>query len=278
VSDTTGMDINQALGQSHELKEALGGGGFGEFMEQNAKLLFAIFVVIMLGALGYVGYQFVQKHQERIAQDDLSPAEEKFNKMKDGFEQAKMQALMPGMAPKDDKTVQAKPATGNLEQDYGSVLTDLEKVARERAGTSAGAQAAILLADTYISYKQPEKAIEMAKIPAERLSSSNTLASLARVLWGTALADKGDCGQAVGVWQAVIDSKNDKFLHPDVGLRSGLCYEKLGQLDKAAEMYRKVSAEAGDSAAGQTAKGLLRALEMKMKTTPAAEAGKGGAA
>ena len=248
-----------------ELNSALGGGTFAEFVERYAKLIFAVFIIAVLAGFGYVGLQFLQRRQERAASEAFFPPEERFTKIKTGFDQAKMNKLMPGLTTKDPKTADAKPATGNLDQDYGSVITDLDKVAHERAGTSAGAQAAIMLAETYLNYKQPDKAADIARLPAEQMGSSNTLSQLARVLWGTALADKGDCQAAVKVWQPILDSKRDKFLVPDVSLRSGTCYEQLNQPDKAAEMYRRVTSEGAESVAGQTAKGLLRALEVKTK-------------
>lgn len=245
------------------LKQALGGGSGWDFVENNAKLIAALIVVAVLGGLGYVGFQYVQKRQERAASTAFYAVEARYTKLKDGFDRARLQNLMPGMAPKDSPD--AKPSTGNLEQDYGTVITDLEKVARDHAGTSAGAQAAILAAETYLAYNQPDKAIEIAQVPAKNMSGKNMLASLSKVMWGSALAAKGDCQTAVGIWQQVVETKQVGFLHPDVNLRTGICYEQMNQLDKAAEMYRKVTSEASESVAGQTAKGLLRAIEMKNK-------------
>lgn len=247
-----------------------------DFFEENAKLLAVLVVVAILAGLGYVGFQYVQKRQERSAQDAYYAVEARFTKLKEGYDRAKLQALMPGSVPPADAKNESKPASGNLEQDYGSVLGDLEKVAREHAGTTAGAQASILLGETYLEYKQPEKAVEIAQVSAKSLGAGSLAGSLSRVLWGNALAAKGDCQAAVGVWQQVIDNKEASFLHPDVSLRSGVCYESLNQPEKAAEMYRKVTAEGGNSAAGQTAKGLLRALEMKPKNAASANQAKQG--
>ena len=112
-------------------------------------------------------------------------------------------------------------------------------------------------------YKQPEKASEFAQMAATKLPKDHTLGLLATVLWGNALAAKDDCQGALGAWQKVLDSKSASFLQSDVSVRSGVCFEKLGQNDRAAEMYRKAAGATGESASSTTAKGLLRALEMK---------------
>ena len=179
-----------------------------------------------------------------------------------------MQGLLPQASGSVSGSVSGKtatPASGDLEKDYGAVISDLETVARKRAGTTAAAEASILLADTYLNYKKPERAVEFAQLASEKLGSRNTLSALARVLWGTALADQGDCQKAVGIWQDVLDRKELAYLHGDVSLRAGLCFEKLNQNDKASEMYRKASLEGGKGSTSQTAKTYLRALEFNTR-------------
>jgi len=247
------------LNQSHELREALGNGGFGEFVENNAPIMGALFAIVVIAAVIYEGVQFVQKRHELSAATAFYQVETQYSKLKEGFDRAKMQNFMPSAKANASTTV----ANGDLQKDYGTVLPELKKIATENAGTTAGAQAAMDLADIYINYNQPEKAVEYAKNAAERLSSRNTLAPLARVLWGTALAQKGDCATAVTVWQQVLDNKSAAFLSSNVSLRSGLCYEKMNQNDKAAEMYHRVVADAEQTSDGQTAKTYLRAIDLK---------------
>ena len=251
------------VNQSHELREALGNGGFGEFVENNAPILGALFAIVVIAVVIYEGVQFVQKRHELSAATAFYPVETQYSKLKEGYDRAKMQNFMPSA--KAATPTQA--ATGDLQKDYGTVLLELEKIANENAGTTAGAQAAMDLADIYINYKQPEKAVDYAKSAAEKLSSRNTLAPLARVLWGTALAQKGDCANAVTVWQQVLDNKSAAFLHSNVSLRSGLCYEKMNQNEKAAETYHRVVADAEQTSDGQTARTYLRAIDLKNSMT-----------
>lgn len=239
------------------------------WVEDHAKILAAVLVLLVIAGLAHVAFHSYWDRQERKAQAEYFAAESKFAKIKEGFDRAKYKGLIPPSKTNPEKA--DTPATGDLAKDYGSVLPELEKVARERSGTAAGAQAAILVGETYLEYKQADKAAEFAEMPVKALSKSNVLNPLGRVLWGNALAAKNDCAGAVKVWQDVLDDKNTAFLHGEVGLRSGICYESMNQPEKATEMYRKVTLEDAQSASATTAKGLLRALEVRGAKAPVSE-------
>lgn len=265
VSTNTGASKDQPISSSIRPTDAVQASlasGVG-FLEKNSKLFIALLVVALLAGLGYMGFQFVSSRQEKAAQEAYYAVESEYSKIREGFDRAKFSALIPQDA--NAEAPKSEPPTGDLQKDYGKVIAGLETVAREHQGTAGGAQAAILAAEIYLLYNQPEKAAELAQIPAQSLPSNHILGNLSKVLWGSSLATKGDCQAAVGVWQGVLDTKSASYLHPDVSLRSGVCYENLNQPEKAAEMYRKVTAEAADSAPAATAKGLLRALELKSK-------------
>jgi predicted negative regulator of RcsB-dependent stress response len=229
------------------------------WLEDNAKIVIALIVVAIIVGVAYAAWQGVANHQERVAQEEYYKVEAPFMKKREAFEKNKFKAFMP--PDQADKTP-GETASGDIAKDYGPMITGLESTAHEYAGTAAGGQAAILAAETYLQYKNPDKAIEYAQIPALKLPKDHTLALLGRILWGNALSAKGDCQSALSTWQPILDTKTAEYLAPDVNLRMGVCLEKLGQNDRAAEAYRAASKN-GDSPAGQSAKGLLRSLELK---------------
>lgn len=230
------------------------------WIEKNAKLLAGLIAVAILVGIGFIISEWLGSRAERKAQEAYYAIEAKYTKIKEGFDRAKLGALA-----QDTKEKPQLPS-GDLNKDYGTISSELESFARENAKTSAGAQAAILAANLYLTYQQPEKAVEIAQIPATNLSGNRLLANLAKILWGSALADKGDCNGAIKVWGEVLNNSAMTALHGDAALRTGLCYEALNDTDKAREFYLKVTAQSEDSGAAATAKGLLRALEAK---TPA---------
>ena len=236
--------------------------GFWSWIEKNSHVVVIALELAVVGALGTSVWNWWTARMEKKVQESFYTVEAKYTKIKEGFDRAKFKAMMPAMVQKDDKTNDPA-ATGDLAKDYGSIPGDLEKIAREHAGTAAGAQAAILGADLYLAHQQADKAIELAQIPAKSMGDKYMLANLAKILWGSALANKGNCSEAVQIWKQVIDNGAMTFLHADASLRSGLCYEALNDTAKAREMYQKVTAQGDDSTAAATAKGLLRALDMK---------------
>lgn len=244
------------------------------WVEHNGHLVIGVIVVLVLGASAWTTVRWLNKRAERKAQDAYYAVEAKFTKLRDDFEKGKFKKFMPAEQVKAADAEVGKIATGNLEQDYGSVMTELDSFARERVGTTAGAQAAILASATYLEYKQPEKAIELGRLTTEKLGVKSLMGQLAAVSYGNALVAKGDCASAIAAYQKVLDRPDAAYLHSDLNLRAGICFEKLQQNDRALEMYRKAAANggqaAGQSAVAQTAKGLMRALEVKMRTTSAA--------
>lgn len=241
----------------------------GKWMEDNIRVLAGVIAILILAGIGFVVSQWLDNRAERRAQEAYYSIEAKYTKIRDEFDRARFAALAPNA--NSNAAVNAKQPTGDLEKDYGTIPSELEAFARENAKTSAGAQAAILAANLYLTYQQPDKAIEIAKIPATNLSDNRLLTNLAKVLWGSALADKGDCNEAIKIWGTVLENKAMTSLHGDVALRTGLCYEALNDTDKAREFYRKVVAHSDDTSAATTAKGLLRALEAKTPTTSNAQ-------
>lgn len=236
------------------------------WVEKNALTVGGIILVGLLILTGVTVKNWLNTRAERKAQDAYYSAERKFSKVKEGFDRAKMHSMMPAaVAAKDGKNPEVA-ATGDLEKDYGAVLPDLEKIVQTQSGTSASAQAAILLAETYLAYNRPEKAAAVTELAAKNLTVNSILGALVRVQLGSGLAAKGDCKEAVNVWGQVLTNASSKFLHADVSLRSGICFEQINDIQKAKEMYQKAAAEAGpESSISSTAKGLARALDLKTK-------------
>mgnify|MGYP001046721616 CR=1 FL=1 len=231
----------------------------GSWIEKNVRLLAGLLALIIVLVIGYIITDWFNVRAERKTQEAYYALEAKYAKIKDGFDRAQLGEI----AAAGSSIPKPQQPTGDLRKDYGAIPNELETFARENAGTVAGAQAAILAANLYLTYRQPEKAVEIAQIPATKLSEKRLIANLAKILWGSALADKGECSEAIKVWGEVLNNSAMTSLHADAALRTGLCYETLNQPDKAKEFYQKVMSISEDSSAASTAKGLLRALEIK---------------
>ena len=242
---------------------------FWSFVEKHLKSFITFFVALILISVGYIAKNHFDKKSEKQAVNELYFLETPVLKAKEAFDRAKLTPAddlaasekASGKAPAKET---AQRASGDLQKDYGANFTSLEAFASSHKKYVAGAEAALIVAGIYTDYAKPEKAIEVLSPIAEQFQSGGPrlIYALIEMSLGTALATKGDCNAAVAAWQKIIQDDKQKFLAPDAYLKSGVCYETLGDAAKAKEHYEKASA-AGESSVAKTAKTLLRAMEVK---------------
>ncbi len=247
------------------------------FLEKYKILLGVTLGLLIVGTVVRLTFDHFQERTELKGADALYSVEAGFLKAREGFERAKMEAMAPTPPKSDEKPEDKKepnvPATGDLEKDYGASVAGLEQVVKDHPNTGGGAQAALLLAEVYLEYKQPEKALPPLEKVESHLNKSGMLYGLVHMMHGTILATVNNCASAVQKWEAVVGNEASKHLHPDALLKSGICYESMKQNDKAMAAYQRLMSEYVDSTAAQTAKTLLRVLNLQQNTSAAPTAG-----
>lgn len=235
---------------------------FVEFLEANKGLVAGLVVIAALAGVGVVGWEFFSERKEISAQESFYSVEKTYSEKREKFDQAKYGALTGGKVDEMIKAGTAVRASGDLAKDYGTTIEELEAFASEHKGTTAGVQASLLAAETRIQYQQPDQAAASLDTAVKSTKANSLVGGLARMAQGNAQAVGGHCDQALKSWEEVLAAKDIAFLHSEAALRSGLCLEKAGDKPKAIEMYRKASGESEKSTSAQTAKTLLRALEL----------------
>lgn len=255
----------QSLPTRDALQEAML--GLVEFLEKNSVAVAAVVGLFVLGGLGYVGFDVYSTKKQKSAQEALYSVEKPFSDRRDKFDQAKFAALSAaaGQDVKMDELIKAGTAvvaTGDLTRDYGTLVDELEAFAKKYSGTTAGVQAALMAAETRLQYKQADQALATLEISVKSTKATSLMGALSRMATGNAQAAAGQCDLALKSWESVLAVKEQSFLHSEAALRAGLCLEKSGDKVKAQEMYRKASSDSEKSSAAQTARSLLRALEL----------------
>jgi len=230
--------------------------GLVEAMAKHKAIVIAVVAAVAVGGIGYAANGALKSRAELKAQNAFFPIEKSYTEKREKFDQAKFADLT------GQKAESAVKASGDLAKDYGTLVEELEAFAKAHAGTAAGVQAAMIAAETRLAYNQAELAGSTLDSLVKETKSTNLMGALVRMANGNAWAQAGKCDQAVKAWEQVLATKEISFLHGEAALRSGLCLEKTGDKTKAAEMYRKASGESERSSASQTAKALLRAIEM----------------
>lgn len=232
-----------------------------EWTAQHSNLVLGLVGVFILAGGGYSVYQWMQISAEKKLQSQYFSIEKQYLEKKTKFDQFAAKQAEPVKAEKNKKVEDnedkgLKP-TGDLDQDYGSVLAAFEKFVTEKPASSAAKMSALQAAGIYLSYKQPEKAIAVLN---KVRGSGDTLSAMVFSQMGTAFADKGDCKSAIDTWSKVLSNKKVGFLYPEVKLKQGICYEALKDVASAEKLYMEVK-EANAGSISSSAENYLRALK-----------------
>ncbi len=230
--------------------------GLIELLAKNKVIVGGILLLGLLGFVGWTAMDAVRSRGELKAQNAFFTLEKQYSEKKEQFDQARFAELA------GQKQEGLTKPSGDLTKDYGTLIDELETFAKAHTGTAAGAQAAMMAAETRIAYNQADRATETLEAVAKGSKTSTLVGALARMAAGNTFAAAGKCDQAVKAWEEILATKAATFLHGEAALRAGLCLEKSGDKAKATEMYRKASADSERSSTAQTAKALLRAIEM----------------
>jgi tetratricopeptide (TPR) repeat protein len=103
--------------------------------------------------------------------------------------------------------------------------------------TRAGRMALLYRGRVYLDRKAYDQAIADFE-DAEKHSSAEFLTTLALNALGTTHMAKGDYEQAIEAFQRVLAS-DEEWITPFVFVRMGMCWEHVGNHEKAAEVYRR---------------------------------------
>lgn len=206
----------------------------------------AAFVVIGVGVS--IANYFSEK-KEISQQEKYFLLEKTYTEKKRGFEEAARaemtQAAQAQQAKKDKKAAPtfdpSKKASGDIQKDYGPVITGLESFVSDSPNTKAAQMAALNLTDIYLTYKKNDEALATLQKVEKGLDKEGVLSGLVWMQMGNILAEKADCKGAVEKWQVLVNNKNFAFAHDEAKLRMGLCFESMNDLAKAEELYTEVS-------------------------------------
>lgn len=125
-------------------------------------------------------------------------------------------------------------------------IASLEKVKVDFADTPSAVTAAIGIADKLWSAGQQDESIAALKEILEKFPQ-HPASVVAQNTLGHRLMTQGKNADATVAFQAVVDRENERFLAPSAMIAMGDIAKKEGKLEKASELYKKVSTEFKDS-------------------------------
>jgi tetratricopeptide (TPR) repeat protein len=138
----------------------------------------------------------------------------------------------------------------------GKPVIGLVEIVKNYEGTKPGKVAALYAGNCFISLNKYAEAVKYFKISAESESA---------IIMEGANSGLGACSETDGKFEEAIQHyEKAVLLSKTPGTRNryqyfqGLCYEKIGQKDKAEKIYREIVAENGSEFVGMAKGGLIR--------------------
>lgn len=236
-----------------------------EWTTQHSKTVITTIVVLAALGGGYSAYTSMQDKKEREIQEVYYKVEKDYLEKKAKFDQFEQESKKPKdlKAKKDtaEPTPQGIKASGNFDEDYGTIATSFWEVINKAPKSQAAKMAALHLSDINSQYKRSNEAI--AVLTKVDTKSTDLLSAMILSQLGSRIADENNCKEALKFWDMVTAKKEYKFMHSSVMLNQGLCYENLGDVAKADETYAKIEKDFKDSGVAKTAEKYRRLLKAK---------------
>ena len=236
------------------------------WIEEHAKTVVSVVGVIVALSLIYIAVNFVSQRREARAAETIYQAEGALKKAEASVREAreKENTRVPG--PGDKKKAPVAPAAPKtFEQNFGTLVSNVEAKISEIKTTRVGLVAAMNLAYFLIQEKQAARALTVLDLPTARPRSSDVLAGFYAMHRGLALLETSKFKEAAEQYQGVLAEKSLDALHPEALLKLGVARELAGDVDAARESYEKVGRDFPGTEASTSAQNFLRALALKAK-------------
>lgn len=220
-----------------------------DYVVEQKNVIAVVLTVVLCAGLAFAGYEAFQNWTENKAAKALYPLNREFADKSRDIERRRLETQK---APTDKKAAPVGPFKVDFQTEFGGLAGNMKKEIQTHAGTSAASIAAVDLAKAMIDHNQPEMAIDLLKPLAS--GPKTVMQALIKSQLGAAYSHTGKYQEAIAEYDSIIKNKEFSYMHPEAFIKEAICYDKMGQGDKARELLQKVSLDFPESQAAQTAK------------------------
>ena len=216
--ESTTAEVFGALDQGASVSE--------KWIEKNQKLLVTVFLILVVGILGYMGYQkYIITPYEKEAADELSFAKKTFEQAikQDGKERDSILNL----------------ALEGIDGKYGFL-----DIASEYKGTKAGNLANYFAGICYMNQKKFQTAINFFE-GFESEDSFLSIVTLSSI--GDAHVNMGQKNEGLHFYEKAIDIAKNKVLTPILLFKAGNLALDLQEKQKAVDFFTQIKDSYSDS-------------------------------
>lgn len=212
-----------------------------EWMVSRVALIGGVFVLFVIFGGGWAIWSHLSQSTELTWMAKYAPIEKALGEKKRGFQEALQREQARKNDPKTQKEAVSGLPTGSFSEDYGALAGDLQKIIQEAPKSRAAELAALNLAALQAEHQQLKEALSTL----EKVNVSNRTKDLVGALTvnmkASLMASLDRCDDALTIFEKVLKDNQAAFMHQEVKLRMGLCYEKKNDLDRAQALYSEVS-------------------------------------
>lgn len=242
-----------------------------QWSQQHSQMVLGLIGLFLVIGIGLSIKDHLSTKTEVDLQEKYYSLERVVLEKKRAFAAAQTAAQQPKPVEKNAKAKPAEPVVAKKEDfsSYSDVVNQLKQLALQNAHSKAGQMSALQASQILVEFGKADEALEL--LNGLNIGKSNDLlAALILDQKGNIQANLNQCQPAVTTWDQILSIKAFEFLHKEVKLKQGLCYENLKDNAKAEKIYQELSQKTGDekqeSNTAQEAQKYLRLLRIKKGT------------
>lgn len=227
---------------------------------KHQKIIGGFLAIVLVVGLGYVGFESYQNWNESKATKALYPLNREFTEKNQQIERKRLETQKVSADKKNPVAAVAAASQVDFQSEYGPVADKMKKEIMNHAHTQAAKISAVELARVMMDHNQAQMAVDLLQPLVGTTEAKNVVMALLKSQLGAAYSHAGKFQEAISQYEAIVHNKNLAYMHPEAYIKEALCYQKLGQNDKARDLLQKVSLDYPDSQAATTAKLYARVL------------------
>lgn len=244
------------------------------FHRYRAILGWSIFLIIA-AVVAVLGVRSHFEGKEEQAQSAFYRAEKKYLDQKRSFDEAlnakkdedkaKSKDNKANSEKNEDKKKEGSDQvvpSGDLQKDYGAIISEYKKVIEDYPKNRAAVLAAIDLGALFREYKQWDEGLLVLSRAEPAAKEDGLLWGLLLMEKGSLMMEKGEFVAAQSIWDQLLGKPTVGYLHPYALLNKGLCFEKSGNKAQAIEQWEKLNQNYHDKPVAKVAKKYLRMLQL----------------
>ncbi|MBX7231604.1 MAG: tetratricopeptide repeat protein [Bdellovibrionales bacterium] len=222
---------------------------FVSWLEKYSQVILALGITIFAIALVWLGYGQWMNYREKKASTVIYKLQSELDQLKSNFSKLEGE--------------KKKSLDVDFMKTYGEKVHELKHAIYDYPHSNAAIIAALDLGTFLSKNKLTNQAIDLLK--QLKVKNNETLAAMLDFKIATLEMDERNYKESLALLEKIGANKNYSFLHGEALVKKGLALQKLGQFERAREIFQRIGVEYPDSESSRLAKGYLRLMLLEQR-------------